>query len=718
MKPTSTDSTPRAARVLRWLGSALVLAALVLLGPHLTSDTELVRLRNALVLGPDLDAGATDWQPPQVPAGYMVERVAPAPDFVAVARQLGLAGLADDWQRALAITAHLRGSAPALRGDPLRSDLQGTYRGIVRDGHGYCGDFIRAFNAIAVAGGMTVRSWAFSFDGYGGHGHIFAEIWNRQQLAWQLVDVFDNYYFVDKSETPLSALGFRQALQRGAPGLQLRLLHPASGPAFAIESKAWDYFRRGVDQWYMPWGLNPFTYDQQPAVKLLVGWSRSLEQLAAIVSGVHPPVRMLADAASETQRAHMHLLSRRLLQSGLAAAAGLLMLMASLWWRRRAGGSSCSQDAADSAWPSVCVVGPLPPPSGGMANQCEQLLRLLKAEGAPVSLVRTNAPYQPRWVGRLPVVRALFRLLPYLAHLWSGIGRAQVVHVFANSGWAWHLLAWPALALARLRSVPVIVNYRGGLADEFLTSAPGFVRASLRAATLRVVPSRFLLGVFAKHQLDAEIIPNIIDLARFTARTPADFGTAPHLIVTRNLEPIYDIATALKAFVRVRQQFPQARLTVAGIGPDLATLQAQARELGVEGAVRFAGRIANADIAALYAQADLVLNPSTADNMPISILEALASGVPLVTTDAGGIPDLVQHERSALMVPVGDAPAMAASTVRLLTDRALADTLRANGLSDVQRFSWKLVREQWRRAYRRAARTTRTDTPAPFPSGH
>ena len=129
--------------------------------------------------------------------------------------------------------------------------------------------------------------------------------------------------------------------------------------------------------------------------------------------------------------------------------------------------------------------------------------------------VRTNAAYRPAWVGRVPMLRAVFRLLPYLAALWSGIGRAQVVHVFANSGWAWHLLAWPAVVVARWRGVPLIVNYRGGLADEFLTSAPRWVRSSLASVSLRVVPSRFLLGVFARHGLNAEIIPNIIDLSRF-----------------------------------------------------------------------------------------------------------------------------------------------------------------------------------------------------------
>jgi len=369
-----------------------------------------------------------------------------------------------------------------------------------------------------------------------------------------------------------------------------------------------------------------------------------------------------------------------------------------------AAAASASALRGASGWPHLCLVGPLPPPSGGMANQCEQLMRLLHAEGAPVTLVRTNAPYRPRWIGHLPVVRAAARLLPYLHDLWRGIGQAEVVHVLANSGWAWHLLAAPALWIARLRGVPAIVNYRGGLADEFLQAAPLHVHRALRQAALRVTPSTFLRDVFARQGLQAEIIPNIIDLQRFAPRAPRDFGAAPHLVVTRNLEPIYDIATALRAFAALRRQFARASLTVAGEGPERAALERLAAELGIAPSVRFAGRIDNADIAALYADADLMLNPSTADNMPISILEALASGVPVVSTDAGGIPHLVQHGRTALLVPVGDASAMAAAALRVLAEPALAARLREQGLRECARYAWPSVRRQWLSAYERIAR--------------
>lgn len=366
-----------------------------------------------------------------------------------------------------------------------------------------------------------------------------------------------------------------------------------------------------------------------------------------------------------------------------------------------------AEPLAASAWPAVCVVGPLPPPSGGMANQCEQLVRLLRAEGAAVELVRNNAPYWPAWAGRLPMLRAMVRLLPFVLALWRAIGRAEVVHVLSNSGWAWHLYTAPVLWIGALRGRPVIVNYRGGQADTFFAGAPQHVLASLRCAALRVTPSRYLQRVFEKYGLDARIVPNIVDLVRFAPRPARAFGDAPRLVVARNLEAIYDIATALRALALLRQRYAGATMVVAGTGPELGALRALAEELGIAASVDFVGRVDNAEMPRLYADADCALNPSTVDNMPVSILEAFASGVPVVSTDAGGIPDLLSDGQTGLLVPVGDARALADAACHVLADPALADRLIRNALAEAERYAWPPVRTLWLDAYRAAARKER-----------
>jgi glycosyltransferase involved in cell wall biosynthesis len=238
--------------------------------------------------------------------------------------------------------------------------------------------------------------------------------------------------------------------------------------------------------------------------------------------------------------------------------------------------------------------------------------------------------------------------------------------------------------------------------DRYHARDEGYCQLSRRQRR-RLLRTRRPQRIFARYGLDATIVPNVVDLSRFMLPLQRDFGRAPHLVVTRNLEPIYDIPTAIRAFSRVREVFPEARLTVAGSGPEYARLQALSAEMGLAGCVRFAGRIDNADIPALYAEADCMLNPSTVDNMPISILEAFASGVPVVSTDAGGIPDLVEDGVSGLLVPIGDAEAMAEQALRVLSDPSLATALRIAGRRAGDAYDWPEVRVRWLGLYRDVA---------------
>jgi glycosyltransferase involved in cell wall biosynthesis len=339
----------------------------------------------------------------------------------------------------------------------------------------------------------------------------------------------------------------------------------------------------------------------------------------------------------------------------------------------------------------VALVGPLPPPAGGMANQTRQLGELLRSAGATVEVVQSNAPYRPAWVTNIPMLRAFFRLVPYMVALWRVAGRCDLMHVMANSGWSWHLLAAPAIRIGSVRRRPVVVNYRGGEAAEFLSGSARVVAASLRRSAALIVPSGYLKAIFESYSMHAEIVPNIVDLDRFH---PDDnkSSCAPHVVVARNLEPIYDNAAAIRCLALVRQKHPNARLTVAGTGPEEEHLRALAVQLGLERAVEFAGRLDRDEMARLYRQCDVMLNPSTVDNMPNSVLEAMASGVPIVSTNVGGVPYIVQDDRTALLVPPGDDRSMADAVCRVIENPALAQRLRSQALGEVQQYSWPSVR--------------------------
>ena len=358
----------------------------------------------------------------------------------------------------------------------------------------------------------------------------------------------------------------------------------------------------------------------------------------------------------------------------------------------------------------ICLVGPIAPPAGGMANQTRQLLSLLQQEGAQVEFVAVNAAYKPAFIAKIPGLRAVFRLLPYCFNLWRACGRARVMHIMANSGWSWHLFAAPAIWIARLRGTAVIINYRGGHADSFFASSWRSVHFSLRHASAVLVPSVFLQQVFAHYQqansaVPVAIVANILDQQQFYPRQNASEllkPAAPHFIVTRNLEAIYDVATSINAFALLKQNYPDARLTIAGSGPLLGQLQQQVQQLNLADAVKFAGRLSTEQMAQLYRSADIMLNSSLVDNSPNSIIEALACGVPVISSDVGGISHLVSHRHDAMLCRAGDAKALSQLAGEVLQNAGLRQQLITNGLRNSQRFYWPEVKQRLAQHYQAA----------------
>ncbi len=350
----------------------------------------------------------------------------------------------------------------------------------------------------------------------------------------------------------------------------------------------------------------------------------------------------------------------------------------------------------------IGVVGPLPPPAGGMATQTRQLVDLLSAEGFPVQVAQTNAAYSPAWIKKIRGVRALFRLLPYFREVWKLAGKVNVIHLMANSGWSWQLFSAPVIWLAWIRKTPVIVNYRGGEAPQYFSRSMPWIRPTMKRAVKIVVPSRYLEKVFSDYGFHCEVIPNIINLERFVPNDAISSKSDSRftLIVTRNLEAIYGLPTAIKALALAAEKIPTIELLIAGTGPEKERLENLSKRLDVDDKVRFVGRLGPGEIEKFYQGADIMLNPTTVDNMPNSILEALASGVPVISSNVGGVPYMVEHEKTALLIPVNDEKAMARQIIRLYKDNKLRKNLILSGLQDVAQYDWMNVKPLWLSAYR------------------
>jgi glycosyltransferase involved in cell wall biosynthesis len=352
----------------------------------------------------------------------------------------------------------------------------------------------------------------------------------------------------------------------------------------------------------------------------------------------------------------------------------------------------------------VCLLGPSLDILGGQAMQLQRLLHGLgTTPGVEVGFIPMN-PRMPgflRPLQRIRYVRTLVTSVGYWLLLLRHARRYDVLHAFSPSYWAFLLGPVPSLAAGRLFGRRVVLNYHSGEAQDHLGRSRIAVPIARRFDRI-VVPSGYLRTVFASFGLDAVAIHNHVDAGSIPCRERTHLR--PLFLSNRNLEPMYNVACCIRAFGRVQSAVPNAELVVAGSGSQRAELERLVLGLQLRN-VRFEGRVAPDEMGRLLDAADILLNSPDIDNMPLSLIEAQAAGLPIVSTSTGGIPYIVRHEQNGLLVPPGDDTAMADAALRLLTEPGLAHRLARSARADcLDRFSWQAVERQWVEFYREVAR--------------
>jgi L-malate glycosyltransferase len=348
----------------------------------------------------------------------------------------------------------------------------------------------------------------------------------------------------------------------------------------------------------------------------------------------------------------------------------------------------------------VLIVGPSLRFLGGQAVQAQRLLHGLRSIGTldvDYLVVDPVLPGPLAALQRLPVVRTLVTSIAYVAALLRAVPSCDTLHIFSASYWSFLIAPTPALIIGRLFGKRVLLNYHSGEADDHLTRWGWHVRPLLRLADTIIVPTEFLVDVFRKHGFDAIAIANHVDETLMIARQRTSM--VPRFFSNRNFESHYNVSAVIAAFAVVQQDYPNAELVITGNGSQRAMLVADVSARTLRN-VTFTGPVQPQEMPALYAAADVYVNASLIDNMPLSLLEAYASGLPVVTSDAGGIPWIAKDGDTARVVPAGNIEALAAGMRDAVDfpDLAWARAARAKQFV-ASRFAWTAVSEQWISAY-------------------
>jgi glycosyltransferase involved in cell wall biosynthesis len=346
----------------------------------------------------------------------------------------------------------------------------------------------------------------------------------------------------------------------------------------------------------------------------------------------------------------------------------------------------------------VALVAPTLEMLGGHAVQASRLLAYCEgAEQLRARLVPIN-PAPPRllaWASGVKYARTVATQLCYWPLLLRRLRSVDVVHVFCASNSSFFVAALPAILVASLYRRPTIANYRGDGREHLANSR--LAQWVLRTLCTNVVPSSYFDAIFRELGIPAQIVPNVADLDRFRYRVRGVLR--PRILSTRNFEPIYNIGCTLRAFARLQAVVPDASLVLVGAGSQEQDLRRLAAGLRLRN-VTFAGRVPQQDIHRFYAAADVYVQTPIIDNTPASVIEAFASGLPVVSTRVGGVPAILQDGVHGLLAPPDDDEAIAARVLKLLGNPALARRLAAAAFATCGAYAGRAVIERWRALYR------------------
>jgi len=340
----------------------------------------------------------------------------------------------------------------------------------------------------------------------------------------------------------------------------------------------------------------------------------------------------------------------------------------------------------------IALIAASPSLIGGHSVQAQALSARLTAAGNQVSYIPIDP--LPQGLRRIRYVRTVLNEVLYLFTLLR-IVRADVVHVFSASYWSFLLGPAPAILAACCLRKPVILHYHSGEADDHLRRWRKSVSFFFGLADEIVVPSQYLREIFQAHGFRSRIIPNCIDTSRFQYRERPQ--PKPRLLSVRNLERHYRVDTTVSAFARVKTRFSDATLTIVGQGSEESTLRALAGKLRVDG-IRFAGAVDPEEMPKTYDAADIFVNASVIDNQPVSILEAFASGLPVVSTPTGDIASMLRGGEAGMIVDA-DASSLADAVTRLLDQPELSLRVARRAREEAQRYTWNEVGSQWNALY-------------------
>lgn len=289
---------------------------------------------------------------------------------------------------------------------------------------------------------------------------------------------------------------------------------------------------------------------------------------------------------------------------------------------------------------------------------------------------------------------SLFRLGHMLLSVWK-FRNYDLALIDTYSTWAFYY-AWATSCIASLLGLKYIPILHGGNMPERFARSPKMCRQIFSNSLVNVAVSPYLEQHLLSNNYKAVLVPNSINLALYPFRERS--AIKPRLLWVRAFHSIYHPQLAVQLLKRLTEKYPEACLTMVGPEKDGSLVECKklAAQLGIEEKVVFTGKLSKAEWILLSEQHDIFINTTRFDNLPVSLIEAMALGLPIVSTNVGGIPFLINDHRNGLLADSGDLETIYSAVEQLMLQPELAKTIAGNAREDAERFDWNQVKYQWR----------------------
>ena len=293
------------------------------------------------------------------------------------------------------------------------------------------------------------------------------------------------------------------------------------------------------------------------------------------------------------------------------------------------------------------------------------------------------------------------RLLDMLKTIWLRRNDYQIAQIDVFSGQAF-IFAECSARLLRALNKPFILTLNGGNLPQFSQKHFQRVQQLLTMADAVTAPSMYLLDRMAICRSDIQLLPNPIEISNYPFRLRK--YPKPAMIWLRAFHHVYNPTMAPRVLANILNDYPTASLVM--IGPDkgdhsLQNTMEVTDHLGVEQKIKFPGAVLKSEVPMELNQGDVFINTTNFDNTPTSVVEAMACGLCVISTNVGGLSYLLNDGEDALLVPPDDPVAMGVAARRVLSEPGLAERLSQNGREKAEKLDWANILPLWNSLFMR-----------------